>query len=133
MHVHVHTGDINSIYLSVCLSATIHVWLGLAWRLFTLVTNSYHRGNRDQLRILYGILDFTPLLDSATIKPTDWIQIAECVHDNYNNFEGFVILHGTNTMAYTSSALSFMLEGLGKAVVLTGSEYPLTMPYTDLS
>ena len=99
--------------------------------MLTSTTNSYHRGNHDQLHVLYGILDFTPLLDSATIRPTDWIQIAECIHDNYHNFEGFVILHGTDTMAYTSSALSFMLEGLGKAVVLTGSEYPLTMPYTD--
>ena len=61
----------------------------------------------------------------------NWKQIAETVYNNYKHFAGFVILHGTDTMAYTSSALSFMLQNLGKAVVVTGSQVPLAQLRTD--
>ena len=62
---------------------------------------------------------------------SDWTKIAQSIYDNYRGFEGFVILHGTDTMAYTSSALSFMLQNLGKAVVVTGSQVPLAQLRTD--
>ena len=62
---------------------------------------------------------------------TNWTEIAETVYNNYKRFAGFVILHGTDTMAYTSSALSFMLQNLGKAVVVTGSQVPLAQLRTD--
>ena len=69
---------------------------------------------------MYGILEFDPLLDSSNMDSDGWIKMAQCIGDHYQRFDGFVILHGTDTMAYTSSALAFMLEGLGKSVVVTG-------------
>ena len=53
---------------------------------------------------------------------SDWIEIALDIKENYNNYDGFVVIHGTDTMAYSASALSFMLESLGKSVVFTGSQ-----------
>ena len=62
---------------------------------------------------------------------SDWKKIAESIFQNYQYYSGFVILHGTDTMAYTASALSFMLQNLGKAVVVTGSQVPLAQLRTD--
>lgn len=73
----------------------------------------------------YSIHEYEPLLDSSNMSQVEWIKIAQDIQENYNKYDGFVILHGTDTMAYTASALSFMLEGLGKPVVLTGSQIPL--------
>jgi len=72
--------------------------------------------------IRYGALEFSPLLDSSSISNTGWAQIAETIKANYHLFDGFVVLHGTDSLAYSASALSFMLEDLGKPVVLTGSQ-----------
>lgn len=73
----------------------------------------------------WDIFEFSPLLDSSDISAAEWNAIAEKIVENYSSYAGFVILHGTDTMAYTASALSFMLEGLDKPVVLTGSQIPL--------
>ena len=73
-------------------------------------------------RVMYTIYEYDPLLDSSNTTMDDWIQIARDVKDSYELFDGFVILHGTDTMAYTASALSFMLENLGKPVIVTGSQ-----------
>lgn len=73
---------------------------------------------------------FRPV-DSSNAGPSHWGQIARAVADHYDAFDGFVILHGTDTMAFTASALSFMFEGLGKPVVLTGSQLPLIDERTD--
>ena len=62
------------------------------------------------------LIEYDPLIDSSNISPKDWSRLARQIRDNYYDYDGFVILHGTDTMAYTASALSFMLEGLGKAV-----------------
>ena len=56
---------------------------------------------------------------------SDWIEIALDIKENYSNYDGFVVIHGTDTMAYSASALSFMLESLGKSVVFTGSQVPV--------
>ena len=77
------------------------------------------------------LLQYDPLIDSSNIAPEDWTGLARQIRDNYYDYDGFVIVHGTDTMAYTASALSFMLEGLGKAVVLTGSMIPLAEVYND--
>jgi L-asparaginase len=77
------------------------------------------------------ILEYDPLIDSSNVVPEDWAKLAAHVRDNYYDYDGFVIVHGTDTMAYTASALSFMLEGLGKAVVITGSMIPLSAVYND--
>ncbi len=73
----------------------------------------------------YDIHEYSPLLDSSNITQEEWIKIAKDIENNYHEYDGFVVLHGTDTMAYTASALAFMLEGLGKPVVLTGSQIPL--------
>ncbi len=73
----------------------------------------------------YKFHEYEPLLDSANMNLKDWIKIAKDIKENYDEYSGFVILHGTDTMAYTASALSFMLENLGKPVIITGSQIPL--------
>ena len=74
---------------------------------------------------------FDPPIDSSDMEPMLWAKIVEIIHYNYERFDGFVILHGTDTMAYTASALSFMLENLGKPVILTGSQLPIGTLRTD--
>lgn len=73
----------------------------------------------------FDLIEYDPLLDSSNIAVKEWIKIAHDIKDKYEDYDGFVILHGTDTMAYTASALSFMLEGLTKPVILTGSQIPL--------
>src|SRR5438874_1144812 len=73
----------------------------------------------------YTIHEYDPLLDSSNMTPAQWAKIAHDVDANYERFDGFVVLHGTDTMAYTASALPFMLRGLGKPVIITGSQIPL--------
>ena len=70
-------------------------------------------------------------VDSSDMLPQDWKQIAEKIHIHYNSYDGFVILHGTDTMAYTASALCFMFENLSKPIILTGSQLPLGIARTD--
>lgn len=70
----------------------------------------------EKSRILYTVYEYDPLLDSSNMTIDDWVLIAQNIKREYHRFDGFVILHGTDTMAYTASALSFMLENLGKTV-----------------
>ena len=72
-------------------------------------------------RIVYTMLEFDDLIDSSNIMVSDWIKIAKTIEENYRLYDAFIILHGTDTMAYTASALSFMLENLNKTVIITGS------------
>lgn len=74
---------------------------------------------------------FTPLIDSSDVEPSLWQALAELIRDRYDRYDGFVILHGTDTMAYSASALSFMLDHLGKPVIFTGSQLPIGRPRTD--
>ncbi|XP_030370712.1 L-asparaginase [Scaptodrosophila lebanonensis] len=82
-------------------------------------------------RVLYDIVEYTPLLDSSSMGMDDWRRIACDVGENYYRYDGFVILHGTDTLAYTASALAFMLENLGKPVVVTGAQIPIFETRTD--
>jgi L-asparaginase len=75
--------------------------------------------------------EYKPLIDSSDMGPGDWAMIARDIHTNYYHFDGFVVLMGTDTMAYAASALSFMLQNLGKPVIFTGSQIPLREPYND--
>jgi L-asparaginase len=79
----------------------------------------------------WDLHEMSPLLDSSDITVKEWNKIAKIVFDNYDNYDGFVVLHGTDTMAYTASALSFILHGLNKPVVLTGSQIPLSEIRSD--
>ena len=74
---------------------------------------------------------FDPLIDSSDVDPGIWQKLAEIIRDEYERYDGFVILHGTDTMAYSASALSFMLDGLTKPVIFTGSQLPIGVPRTD--
>ena len=74
---------------------------------------------------------FTPLLDSSDVNPDCWVRMAQTVYDRYDEYDGFVILHGTDTMSYSASALSFMLENLSKPVVFTGSQLPVGVLRSD--
>ncbi|CAO0802327.1 unnamed protein product [Mucor circinelloides] len=82
-------------------------------------------------RIRYSILEYAPLLDSCDITMSDWVRVAGDIKENYQLYDAFIVLHGTDTMAYTASALSFMLEELGKTVIITGSQVPLTEVRND--
>lgn len=73
----------------------------------------------------FDIHELSPLVDSSNMSPQLWLNIARDIAAHYNAFDGFVVLHGTDTMAYTASALPFMMEGLSKPVVLTGAQIPL--------
>lgn len=75
--------------------------------------------------------EYDPLLDSSEMTPKDWEHIAQDIADNYDAYDGFVVLHGTDTMAYSASALSFMLANLAKPVILTGSQIPLAKLRSD--
>ncbi len=79
----------------------------------------------------FTIHEYDPLIDSSDMTPEDWQFIADDIRDNYDKYDGFVILHGTDTMAYTASALSFMLENLGKPVIITGSQIPIAELRSD--
>ena len=76
-------------------------------------------------------LSFDPVIDSSDARPDFWVSLAEIIRDKYDAYCGFVILHGTDTMAYSASALSFMLENLEKPVIFTGSQLPIGMLRTD--
>jgi len=82
-------------------------------------------------RIHYDILEYDPLLDSSNMDMDDWARVAEDIGKFYSQYDAFVVLHGTDTMGYTSSALSFMLENLGKSVVITGSQVPMSEQRND--
>lgn len=75
--------------------------------------------------------EFPKPIDSSDVSPENWSQIATVIEDNYDRYDGFVVLHGTDTMAYTASALSFMLENLDKPVIITGSQLPIGEVRTD--
>ncbi len=87
----------------------------------------------DEIMPLYEINEYDPLLDSANMTPKDWRKVARDIEKNYHLYDGFLILHGTDTMAYTASALAFMLKGLTKPVILTGSQIPLCEVRNDAS
>ncbi len=79
----------------------------------------------------FEIQDFVPVIDSAQMTPAHWQKIANRISEHYDAFDSFVVLHGTDSMAYTASALAFMLEGLTKTVILTGSQIPLCQTRND--
>ncbi|MBD5310907.1 MAG: type I asparaginase [Muribaculaceae bacterium] len=83
------------------------------------------------LRFDIDSIQFEHPLDSSSMNPTHWGEIAKVISDNYDRYDGFVVLHGTDTMAYSASALSFMLENLAKPVIITGSQLPIGEVRTD--
>lgn len=90
-----------------------------------------HIPELQQMNVELSVHSFEMPLDSSEVLPEDWAKMAQAVIDNYEQFDGFVILHGTDTMAYSASALSFMLQGITKPVIFTGSQLPVGMIRTD--
>lgn len=74
---------------------------------------------------------FDPIIDSSDIEPDNWVTLVSHIEQRYDDYDGFVVLHGTDTMAYSASAVSFMIEGLTKPIIFTGSQLPIGMPRTD--
>lgn len=90
-----------------------------------------HVPELNRLNVTLDAVSFEHPIDSSEIKPENWQEIAKRIADNYNNYDGFVVLHGSDTMAYTASALSFMFSGLKKPVIMTGSQLPIGIIRTD--
>ena len=90
-----------------------------------------HVPELDQLHCSFDIMQCDPPIDSSAITPDLWISVGQMIQSEVQQYDGFVILHGTDTMAYTASALSFMLQGLNKPVILTGSQLPIGRLRTD--
>lgn len=84
-----------------------------------------------QIGIRIKSIPFLPLIDSSDVHPVTWEKMALCIEENYDEYDGFVILHGTDTMAYSASALSFMLENLSKPVIFTGAQLPIGSMRSD--
>lgn len=84
-------------------------------------------------KFAYRIDSFTfdPLIDSSDVEPSMWLSLSRLIEERYDDYDGFVVLHGTDTMGYSASALSFMIEGLTKPVIFTGSQLPIGTPRTD--
>src|SRR6201985_3243729 len=85
----------------------------------------------EKLNCKIMVHSFEQIIDSSNMNPEIWSELAHLIKENYNNVDGFVILHGSDTMAFTASALSFMLENLGKPVIFTGSQLPISAIRTD--
>ena len=87
----------------------------------------------DLARLNYKLTvhSFTPIIDSSNMRPSIWVEMAQIIKDNYEQYDGFVILHGSDTMSFSASILSFMLEGLQKPVILSGSQLPIGEIRTD--
>lgn len=85
----------------------------------------------ETLQYQFDSYSFEPLIDSSNMNPRFWAELAEVIETNYEKYDGFVVLHGSDTMAYSASVLSFMLENLNKPVVFTGSQLPMGMIRTD--
>ena len=98
---------------------------------FSLEQLQRHVPELQKLEFRIDTYQFDPPIDSSDMDPEAWKRLVRIISDNYDRYTGFVILHGTDTMAYTASALSFMLEGLGKPVILTGSQLPIGVLRTD--
>ena len=91
----------------------------------------HHVPELKRFNINIDAITFESPIDSSDMEPHYWVKIAKMISDNYDRYNGFVVLHGTDTMAYTASALSFMLENLGKPVIVTGSQLPIGKLRTD--
>lgn len=84
-----------------------------------------------KLGIELHTMELDEVIDSSNVTPNTWIELAEIIKEYYSEFDGFVILHGSDTMSYSASALSFLLENLAKPVIFTGSQLPIGLPRTD--
>ncbi|MDG1756226.1 MAG: asparaginase [Bacteroidia bacterium] len=93
------------------------------------IKNQNYFDSFNKIEFRYDTLN--PVVDSSDMNPESWNRIAKIIYKNYDDYHGFIIIHGTDTLAYTASALSFMFNNLDKPIVLTGSQLPIFHPRTD--
>lgn len=98
---------------------------------FNFAHLTYHLPEMKRLKFQVDHIVFDPVIDSSDIMPEHWQKMVRTIEENYDKYDGFVILHGTDTMSHTASALSFMIENLTKPVVLTGAQLPIGKLRTD--
>ena len=84
-----------------------------------------------ELNINLSVLSLDPPIDSSNMNAAYWVMLSEVIRENYNRFDGFIVLHGTDTMAYSASAMSFMLQGVNKPIIFTGAQLPIASPRSD--
>ena len=89
-----------------------------------LITQSFNQKNLDAIQP-FDIIEFEQLIDSSNAQPSDWLKIANCINDNYDKYTGFIVLHGTDTMAYTACALHHIFGKNIKPIIVTGSQIPM--------
>jgi L-asparaginase len=87
--------------------------------------------NLNNLNISVTVISFPEPIDSSNINPQHWVDMAYIIYENYDTYDGFIVLHGTDTMAYSASMLSFMLRGLNKPVIFTGAQLPISAMRSD--
>lgn len=91
----------------------------------------HHVPELKRLNVELDTMSLNEPIDSSEIQPKNWIELAELIQSSYDSYDGFVVLHGSDTMSYTASALSFMFDGLRKPIILTGSQLPIGVIRTD--
>lgn len=126
--------DVNAHVLLIYTGGTIGMIENLETGALEPFNFSHLRSNVPEMKRLNFHVDtfiFEPLIDSSEISPVKWREMVEVVKAHYNEYDGFVILHGTDTMSYTASALSFMFENLTKPIIFTGSQLPIGKLRTD--
>lgn len=126
--------DVNAHVLLIYTGGTIGMIENLETGALEPFNFSHLRSNVPEMKRLNFQVDtfiFEPLIDSSEISPDKWREMVEVVKVHYNDYDGFVILHGTDTMSYTASALSFMFENLTKPIIFTGSQLPIGKLRTD--
>ncbi len=114
---------------TIGMKASEHGYVPVKGHLSEAINNTpdFHRCEMPE----FTINEYQPLIDSSNMAPADWQRIADDIKRNYDDYDGFVVLHGTDTMAYTSSALSFMFNGLSKPIIVTGSQIPFSQLRSD--
>lgn len=90
-----------------------------------------HIPELNRLKVEIDTMSFKKPIDSSEITPKHWVELAECIKTSYSAYDGYVVLHGTDTMSFTASALSFMIQGLQKPIIFTGSQLPIGVIRTD--
>ena len=126
--------DVNSHLLLIYTGGTIGMIENLETGALEPFNFSHLRSNVPEMKRLNFHVDtyiFEPLIDSSEISPNQWREIVQVVKSHYDDYDGFVILHGTDTMSYTASALSFMFQNLTKPIIFTGSQLPIGKLRTD--
>ena len=126
--------DVNAHVLLIYTGGTIGMIENMETGALEPFNFSHLRSNVPEMKRLNFHVDtyiFDPLIDSSEISPVKWREMVQVVKAHYNDYDGFVILHGTDTMSYTASALSFMFENLTKPIIFTGSQLPIGKLRTD--